>query len=205
MEQRSNEWFNARLGRFTAYNINDLMGVKGLGTTGETLAFKKAKERLFGIDETWNVETWDMKRGKESEPKAFELAKTILAQRFLKVKATSFFPLGDDSGASPDGLVGKDSTLEIKCPNADKFFKIVAFGIEALDDSWIDQMQLQMKCTHSKKCFFFAYVVWKGEELYHILEVERNEERIEKIMERISEAVVLRDTFIEQLKTNKQF
>ena len=41
VEQRSNEWYNKRLGRFTGSQIHELMGVKGLGLTGEGYAYSK--------------------------------------------------------------------------------------------------------------------------------------------------------------------
>ena len=36
MEQRSDEWYEIRRGKFTASNIHKLMGVKGFGKTGLT-------------------------------------------------------------------------------------------------------------------------------------------------------------------------
>jgi len=62
MEQRTAEWHNARLGKFTASEIHKLMGVKGLGETGKTYAFEKAIEQLYGlIDE--NFVSFDMQIG----------------------------------------------------------------------------------------------------------------------------------------------
>ena len=51
MLQRSKEWYDVRLGRFTASRISELMGVKGLGLTGENYAFELACEEVFGIEE----------------------------------------------------------------------------------------------------------------------------------------------------------
>lgn len=204
-EQRSNEWFNQRLGRFTASQISQLMGVKGLGETGNTLAFDKAIEIVFGRDESWNVETWDMKRGKDQEQEAFELFEQLKAQQFIEVQKASFFPLGANSGASPDGLVGTDAVLEIKCPRPEKFFRIVKDGVSALDKSWTDQIQLEMKCTNSTKCYFFVFLKWQGENLYHELEIEYDAQRVDLILKRIEQAVIIRDEYVNELKTNKQF
>lgn len=204
-EQRSNEWFNQRLGRFTASQISQLMGVKGLGETGNTLAFDKAIEIVFGRDESWNVETWDMKRGKDQEQEAFELFEQLKAQQFIEVQKASFFPLGENSGASPDGLVGTDAVLEIKCPRPEKFFRIVKDGVSALDKSWTDQIQLEMECTNSTKCYFFVFLKWQGENLYHELEIEYDAQRVDLILERIEQAVIIRDEYVNELKTNKQF
>lgn len=204
-EQLTTEWFNQRLGRFTASQISQLMGVKGLGETGNTLAFEKAIEIVFGRDETWNVETWDMKRGKDQEQEAFELFEQLKAQQFIEVQKASFFPLGVNSGASPDGLVGTDAVLEIKCPRPEKFFRIMKDGVSALDKSWTDQIQLEMKCTNSTKCYFFVFLKWQGENLYHELEIEYDAQRVDLILERIEQAVIIRDEYVNELKTNKQF
>lgn len=204
-EQLTTEWFNQRLGRFTASQISQLMGVKGLGETGNTLAFEKAIEIVFGRDEAWNVETWDMKRGKDQEQEAFELFDKLKAQQFIEVQKASFFPLGTNSGASPDGLVGTDAVLEIKCPRPEKFFRIMKDGVSALDKSWTDQVQLEMKCTNSTKCYFFVFLKWQGKNLYHELEIEYDAERVELILERIEQAVIIRDEYVNELKTNKQF
>jgi hypothetical protein len=203
--QRSHEWYDQRLGRITASEVSDLTGIKGLGDTGKTLAFKKACEIVFGRDESWNVHTWDMKRGTEQEELAFNLFQSIMAQRFIEVKKATFFPLGENSGASPDGLVGKNRVTEIKCPRPEKFFKIVKDGIKALDKDWIDQMQHQMKCTNSDLCYFFAYLIWNDQEFYHIIEIPFDKERSDLIMERIDEAVKERDKYVKELLENIQF
>lgn len=205
LEQRSDFWFKQRLGRFTASNISDLMGVKGLGDTGNTLAFKKACEIVFGRDPDWDVETWDMKRGNETEPEAFELFQSMKATNFINVEKASFFPLGENSGASPDGLVGSNAVLEIKCPRPEKVFRIIKDGVSALDKSWVDQVQLEMKCTNSEKCYFFVYAIWNGYPIYHELEIPYDKDRVELILNRIDEAVLMRDQYVKELKENIQW
>lgn len=203
--QRTESWFNSRLGRFTASQVHCLMGVKGLGDTGNTLAFQKACEIVFGRDPEWDVETWDMKRGNDTEPEAFELFASMKAAKFIEVQQAEFFPLGENSGASPDGLVGKNSVLEIKCPRPEKVFRIIKDGVSALDKSWTDQVQLEMKCTNSENCFFFVYAIWQGKPIYHELEIPYDKARVEIILQRIDEAVIIRDQYVKELKEKIQF
>jgi putative phage-type endonuclease len=205
MKQRSKEWFAVREGRFTASRIGELLGIKGLGLTGENYAFEKACELVYGIDEEENFETFDMKRGTELEPIAFRKFKELKEFDFLDVKEATFFPLGDSAGASPDGLVNEDAILEIKCPRSTKFFKLVAQGKDAIDKSYLDQMQMQMLCTKSEHCHFFNYIIFKGKEMWHEIIIERDEERIELIKKRIQEATILRDEFVSYLTSNQQF
>lgn len=204
-KQRSKEWFDSRKGRFTASRISELLGVKGLGLTGENYAFEKAVELVYGIDENEDFISYDMKRGVELEPLAFRKFKELKELDFIEVKESYFFPLGDDAGASPDGLVGEDAILEIKAPRPNKFFKLVAKGIDAIDSMYIDQMQMQMLCSNSVKCYFFNYIIFNGIEMWHEIEVNRDEKRIELIKERLKEATLLRNDFVEYLTNNKQF
>ena len=203
MEQRSKEWFNMRLGRFTASQVDSLLGIKGLGLTGESYIFEKAVEIVFGADEEESFISFDMQRGTELEPIAFAKFKELKALDFIDVQETYFFPFGEHAGASPDGLVGKDAILEIKCPRPNKFFKLVKDN--QIDKQYISQMQMQMLCTNSKKAHFFNYIIFNGIEMWHEIIVERDETIIKLIKDRLEEAIVIKEKFINELKINKQF
>jgi len=205
MLQRSNDWFEARKGRFTASNIHKLLGVRGLGQTGESYIFEKATEEVFGLDEEDNFTSYDMQRGVELEPLAFRKFKEIKELDFYDVKETTFFSYGKHAGASPDGLVNDNAILEIKCPRPMKFFNLVAKGIDAIDKEYIAQMQMQMLCTNSEKAYFFNYIIFNGAEMWHEIEVNRDEKMIDLIKERIEESIKIKNEFIEYLITNKQF
>lgn len=205
MLQRSNDWFDARKGRFTASEIHKLLGVRGLGQTGESYCFEKAIESVFGLDEDDTFTSSDVQRGITLEPLAFRKFKEQKEFDFLDVQETTFFPYGEHAGASPDGLVGNDAILEIKCPRPNKFFNLVVKGKEAIDKEYIVQMQMQMLCTNSVKAYFFNYIIFNGVEMWHEIEVERDEKMIELIKERINEAIKVKQEFMQYLITNKQF
>ena len=205
MLQRSNEWFDARKGRFTASDIHKLLGVRGLGQTGESYIFEKAIEEVFGLDEEDSFVSIDMQRGVTLEPLAFRKFKELKEIDFLDVQETTFFSFGSHAGASPDGLVGNDAILEIKCPRPTKFFNLVAKGIEAIDKEYIAQMQMQMLCTNSVKAYFFNYIIFNGKEMWHEIEVQRDEKMIDLIKERIEQGIKIKQDFVEYLITNKQF
>lgn len=205
MLQRSNEWFDARKGRFTASDIHKLLGVRGLGQTGESYIFEKAVEEVFGLDEEDSFVSIDMQRGVTLEPLAFRKFKELKEIDFLDVQETTFFSFGSHAGASPDGLVGNDAILEIKCPRPTKFFNLVAKGIDAIDKEYIAQMQMQMLCTNSVKAYFFNYIIFNGKEMWHEIEVQRDEKMIDLIKERIEQGIKIKQDFVEYLITNKQF
>ena len=59
------------------------------------------------------------------------------------------------SGASPDGLVGDEGLLEIKCPQTATHIDMLLTG--KIDGKYITQMQWQMACTGRKWCDFVSF------------------------------------------------
>lgn len=202
-EQRSKEWFEARSGKFTSSRINELMGAKGLGKTGESYAFDLSVEMVQGRDEEDDYMSYDMQRGVELEPYAFKKFSELMSLRFSTVTKCGFIELNENTGSSPDGLVDDDGVLEIKCPKSSTFFKVVLTG--EIDKKYYDQMQHQMYCTGRSKAYFFNYCIYNGEELWHLIEVERDQDRIDLMRSRIDEAVAVRDGIVKQLKENRQW
>lgn len=198
--QRSFVWYQERYGKFTASKINDLLGVKGLGLTGETYAVEKAIEQLFGeVEEGFTSK--DMQRGIDLEPTAF--AKFVEVHPNLKVQNCSFFAYGEHAGASPDGLVNEDAILEIKCPKGKKFFRLVAE--EIIDKVYIAQMQMQLLATGRKRAYFFNYLELNDKVYHHTIIVERDEDMIDLIKERLDEAIAIKKSYIELINSKKQW
>lgn len=204
-EQRTKQWHEQRLGKFTSSSIHKLMGVKGIGLTGTTYCFELAVDIVEGKD--WNDDfiSFDMQRGIDLEPFAFELFKSLMSKNFIRVEKSEFVRLNENEGSSPDGLVGDFGVLEIKCPKRDKFFRIVAFGEPEIDPAYLWQMQHQMYTTSREKAFFLNYYIHNGQELYHLLEIDRDDEMIEKIQERTIKGIEVRDQFVDQISNNIQY
>lgn len=207
MLQRTDEWFELRRGRFTASQISRLLGKETLQRTKDSIenyAFEKAVESIYGHLED-DFTSYDMQRGIELEPLAFKRFKELKAFEFIDVEQCVFYPFGRHAGASPDGIVSDNSILEIKCPKRNKFFKIVANGIDQVDASYIAQMQMQMMCTNTDKAYFFNYYIEEGIEFWHELIIQRDDEMIELIKDRIILASEIKNNYIEKINKNKQF
>lgn len=202
MEQGSKEWHEQRCGRFTASRISELLGVRGLNKTGDNHAYEKAIEKVYGLSDE-ELNTWDIQRGNNLEPIAFDLFSERMAADFINVEKSLFFPYGDNAGASPDGLVGENEILEIKCPRHKKFFTIVKGGVDAIDSSYYDQMQMQMLCTNSLKAHFVNFIMFNSKPMMNVIEVDRDEDRIDLIKQRIEEATKLRDEYVAYLLQNE--
>lgn len=201
--QRTDDWFASRSGKFTSSRIHELMGVKGLGKTGESYAFELACEIVNGRNLDDDFLSFDMQRGIELEPYAFDKFAEIISEDFLTVQKCGFFEHDENTGGSPDGLVSDNSVLEIKCPKPNKFFRLVVDN--NIDQCYIDQMQHQMLVTGTDKAYFFNYCIYNGEPLHHKILVKRDYDRIDLMIERIAEATTIRNNFIEQLNNNKQW
>lgn len=200
--QRSIEWKNNRYGKFTASEIVKLLGVRGLGETGKSYAIEKAIEELYGEMEE-NYISYDMQNGIDTEPLAFAKFKELKGLEFLEVSECSFFNYEENAGASPDGIVSDNAILEIKCPKSTTFFKLVATN--EIDPKHIAQMQMQMLCTGMDKAYFFNYLIHEGAEYYHEIIVQRDEEIILKIKDRLVEAIEIKIEYINKIKNNKQW
>lgn len=147
MEQRSPEWFAARCGKLTASRFADVMNVLKDGSPGanrRALVTLLAVERLTG--ET--VETFAndaMRRGTELEPAA---RAAYEAQTGELVEESAFVPHPDVAyvGVSPDGLLGDDGLVELKCPaNMAKHLDAIRTGDHAKEYRW--QLQGQLWAT----------------------------------------------------------
>jgi putative phage-type endonuclease len=145
MEQQTEEWFAARLGKVTASRVADVIAKtkSGYSTSRENYMAQLVCERLTNV-KAESFTNSAMQWGTETEP----LARSAYeAHRDLLVEEVGFVPhpFIKDAGASPDGLVGDVGMLEIKCPNT-------ATHLETLLDQKVPskyntQMQWQMACT----------------------------------------------------------
>jgi len=155
MEQRSPEWFAHRLGKVTASRIADLMAEtkSGPGAARKNYAAELISERLTG-DHPQGFSNAAMQWGTEKEPQAraayeFMTDATVIEVGFID------HPHIPDSGCSPDGLVGDDGMVEIKCPNTTTHIETLLSG--NIDGKYLKQMQFQMACSGRKWCDFVSF------------------------------------------------
>jgi len=183
MEQGSPEWFAARLGKVTASRMSDVMA-KGRGSapsaTRATYMGQLAAERLSG-NAAASFTNAAMDWGTECEPQArigYEFQTDFAVEQIGIVDHPSISMFS----ASPDGLVGTDGLVEIKCPNS-------ATHIQTLLGANIDrryhlQMQVQMACTGRSWCDFVSFDPRMPAEMQmHIQRIDRDPDMIGEIEE----------------------
>jgi putative phage-type endonuclease len=196
MQQQSEEWFTARLGKVTASRVADIIAKtkSGYSTSRANYMAELVCERLTGKQGdsfsnaamVWGTNTEPMARA------AYEALEGVL------VEETGFVshPTIPMAGASPDGLVLEDGLVEIKCPNT-------ATHIETLLDKevpskYVKQMQWQMACTGRKWCDFVSYDPRMPEDMQlFVARVDRDDEfiielerEVEKFLSELEDKIV---------------
>ena len=150
IDQGEEKWFDLRRGKITASVISMINGVRGIGKTAESLAIRIAYEAMTSFD-VERFMTFDTVRGNELEPVAIAAYEDDTSQRVLN---GGFFELGD-LGVSPDGRVGKDGLVEVKCPRYKNHMKVLKS--QTIDPQYIGQVQFQLMVTGRKWCDFISY------------------------------------------------
>lgn len=174
MEQRSPEWFAARLGKVTASRIADVCAKTktGWGAGRKNYMAELVAERLTGRN-AYSYSNAAMQWGTDMEPDARTAYEFY---RSVTVKEIGFVPHPRmaDAGASPDGLVGDDGLVEIKCPNTASHLETLLGA--AIPEKYLFQMQWQMACTGRQWCDFASYDPRLPEAMQlHIARVSRDD------------------------------
>ena len=194
MEQGSDEWLAARLGRPSASMFSKLITTKGKPSTQAGGYINKlAGERLSGESEAF-YSNEHMVRGTELEPEAREAYEFISGNDVLEV---GFIVNTDfEYGCSPDGLIGTDGGIEIKCPAATTMMKYYQDN-EELVKAYYQQIQGCMWVTKRDWWDAFAY----HPKMKHVLvRVPRDDAFIAKLAVEVEAAVIEIKNQVEQYK-----
>lgn len=155
MDQRSDEWFAARLGKLTASRMADVMArtKTGWGASRANYMAELLCERLTGCaaDRFTNAA---MQWGTDMEPQA-QAAYEFMTGNAVEEVGFVDHPTVSMSGASPDGLVGNDGLVEIKCPNTATHIETL-LG-ETIPQKYRTQMLWQIACTGREWCDFASF------------------------------------------------
>jgi putative phage-type endonuclease len=152
VEQRTEEWYKLRAGVPTASSFDKIVTTKGEPSKqAEKYLYRLAGERIIGKPaEAFQSEA--MARGIEMENEA-RLGYSITTG--LNVDGVGFCVADEGYGCSPDGFIGDDGLLEIKCPNIDTH---VGYLIDdCLPTTYFQQVQGQLLVTGRKWCDFVSY------------------------------------------------
>lgn len=171
--QKTPEWFILRKGKMSASNAQAIGNCgKGLESYCVELVAESLSKSV-GSDYT----NTDIERGNELEPLArLEYEKVTGSS----VEEVGFIEYNDYVGCSPDGLVGEDGGIEIKCPNDINYFKILLGGVSEVDTKYLWQVQMNLLVTGRK---WWDLVLYNPnyEKRINIIRIYPSEEKFAKL------------------------
>lgn len=198
--QGSPEWLAARAGCLTASAIADMLA-KGKGSAESAsranLRARLIAERLTG-QPSESFSSAAMQWGTEHEPfarAAYEVQQGVMVDEVGLV----MHPEIPYCGASPDGLVGADGLVEIKCPNTATHIDYLLAG--AAPAKYQPQMLWQMECTGRQWCEFASYDPRLPDSLsLFVVRFERDQARIDEIKAEAIRFLEEVESIVQQLK-----
>lgn len=154
IEQGSEEWHSMRLGKVTASRMADVIS-KGRGNapskTSETYMIELIAEMITGKAKPF-FENDAMRWGTETEDQARAMYELNSGN---EVKEVAFIEHSEHIGVSPDGLIGDDGLLEIKCPTSITQIKRALIGNYSAD--YKAQIQMQLWVSGREWCDFLSF------------------------------------------------
>ena len=150
LTQGSDEWGAIRLGKITASNFSKVMA-KGAGKTRQSYLYKLAAEIITG-DQVDHYTNDAMLHGTETEPMA---RAAYCFENDIEVTEVGFIETDEYLGCSPDGLVGDDGLVEIKCPVTTT--QIATFLSGRMPTTHKAQVQGQIWISEKSWCDFVSF------------------------------------------------
>jgi putative phage-type endonuclease len=156
IEQGTDAWHALRRGVVTASAISKLLTATfkpAANDTSRALLYQLLAERITGESDSGFYND-DMCRGHLLEP----FARDLYAEHFDPVAECGFVTLTTSAGTlgySPDGLVGDDGLIEIKCPRPKTHLKSLLTG--EVPAEYYPQLQTGLAVTGRRYCDYISY------------------------------------------------
>lgn len=173
LQHNSGFWYELRYGRITASKCFEVSRCK---TTDGALVASILGART--------IETPAIKRGKNLED---AVRQTVEKKIGKKIKKCGLF-ISDKNpviAGSPDGILERNTTIEIKCPSSNKTEKnYIKNGV--ICKKYYGQVQMQMYCANLKKSYFcVASSDFENDNKVDIVEIEYDEEYVSEILQSV--------------------
>lgn len=196
--QGSPEWLAIRCGKVTASRVADVVAKTktGYGASRANYMAELIAERLTGAPAEKFI-SGPMAWGTEKEPEARDLYAFMTDNEVMQVGFVPHPSLAM-SGASPDGLVGDDGLVEIKCPNTATHIDTLLGAAGA--SKYATQMQWQMACTGRQYCDFVSYDPRLPESMrLFVTRIVRDENLIKELTEEVGKFLTELDEKVSSL------
>jgi len=198
MQQGTNEWRLARCGSLGASQLSDALAKtkSGWGASRENLKSRMVIERLTGLPVD-GYESPAMIWGKDKEEEA-RIAYSFITGHDVTEVGLYKHPTIIGTHASPDGLVGDDGCIEIKCPNSATHIEVLKTN--QIAHKYILQMQWQMACADRQWCDFVSFDPRMPDHLMlYIARVQRDNDMLATLESEVAEFLAEVDKDVEAL------
>jgi len=196
-EQGSVSWFEARLGKPTASEFHRIMDTGFNYRKGEmpyTFLCEKVAEKWRGEPLPGFAGSWETDQGKIRE--VADARPWYELEYDCDVQQVGFIETDDGRcGCSPDGLIGDEGGIEIKCPEPIAHTKYLLSG--ELPSAYIQQVHGSLFVTGRKWWKFLSY---RREFPPLLITIERDEQIMAKIAESLTRFYGFFDEAIKQLE-----
>ena len=189
VEQRSEAWHETRLGKATASKAQEVMtksrSADKPSETRENYLMQVIAERVRKVRNDLVPMTADIERGIEEENSARVDYEFIYS---VKVDTSIGFidhPTIANVGCSPDGLVGEDGMIEIKCPRDYMHLRYISAGV--VPDKYLKQIAFQLACSGREWCDFVSYCK-DFERTLKVIRVNRSDKGVAELIGKVEEA-----------------
>jgi len=199
VKQGSPEWLALRAGKITASRLADVMSVIKSGEAASRKDYRAqiAVETLTGLPMESGFCSAEMAWGVVNE-KFARAAYEVATDQFVDQVGFALHPLIERAGASPDGLVGVDGLLEIKCPKSSTHLDYIVAN--EVPEKYKLQMLWQMDCCTRQWCDFVSFDPRMPEHLQlFVKRFEIDNERIAKMREEVKKFLAEVDELIAKL------
>lgn len=193
LTQGSEEWHEARLGMVTASRFGDILTLPRskkdqeagkLSTTAQSYMIEKLTEIMTG--EARQLVGVALEWGTVNEPLARERYELDTLQLVTEVGLVEKEIGKYTIGGSPDGLVGEDGIIEIKCPYNTSNHVETLLG-KPISKGYFAQIQGNLYVTGRQWCDYISYDprILKEQSQIVITRVQRDEDYIQNLEHRL--------------------
>ncbi len=208
-EQKSQEWLQIRVGKFTGSEIHKLMKSgrtkdKVFSDTAISYIYDKIAEIMTnGL--SIQYKKFDSKAtewGNDQEPNAKKCYSDFTGNQIFE---TEFHQFSEYFGASPDGFIGNEGLLEVKCPyntinHVRHLLCRTAKDLWDVSEEYYWQIQAELLATGRKWCDFVSYDPRCTERTcLKIIRIDRDEEIMNQLKDRIELATDYMMQIIEKI------
>ncbi|HEY4714709.1 MAG TPA: YqaJ viral recombinase family protein [Aquirhabdus sp.] len=153
MLQRSDDWHSDRVGKLTASRISGMNAKPVKGKALNATQLTVLTERITGVQDEFFTSK-DMQWGIDNEPNAIA-AYESKTDSFVVGTGLVDHPFIEMTGASPDGLVGNDGLIEVKCPKSETHINTLL--TKTVPAEYLPQITWQIACTKRLWCDFVSF------------------------------------------------